>query len=134
MYRNPENVGPPINSELGEYCPFISLDGSYLIFEVVDKPGGFGGGDMYISLKQSDGSWGNPKNMGETFNSSRNDCYPCLSPERQFFFFMSDRRTRNPRKSEQKLNYHDIVENAQKKGGWDIYWIHADALKSLLQQ
>ena len=131
VYQNPKNLGHPINSELGEYCPFISPDGSYLIFEVVDKPDGFGRGDMYISWKQSNGTWGKPTNMGETFNGSRNECYPCLSPDGQFFFFMSDRRKRTPRKSDQKLNYRDIVENAQKNGGWDIYWINAKTIEEL---
>ena len=126
-YQKPENLGSPINSELGEYCPFISPDGNYLIFEIVDKPEGLGQGDMYISLKQSDGSWGEPKNMGETFNSRANDCFPCLSPDKKFFFFMSDRRVRFP-KTEKRITYKEIMKDVMKNGGWDIYWIDVESL------
>jgi len=133
IYQQPENMGKTINSELGEYCPFIAPDGSYIIYEVVDKPGGLGGGDMYISVKLPNGTWRAPQNMGSAINSSRHDCYPCLSPNGRYLFFMSDRRSRTPRKSEKKLQYEDIVENARKQGGWDIYWIDAKILDQYLK-
>lgn len=131
-YGHPKNLGSPVNSELGEYCPFIAPDASYLIFEIVDAPGGAGGGDMYISLGHPDGSWGDPVNMGETFNTSRHDCYPHLSPDGKFLFFMSDRRVRTPRQSETRLTYDEITEHARQRGGWDIFWIDAAVLDRFL--
>jgi Tol biopolymer transport system component len=131
-YQQPENLGSPLNTELGEYCPFIAPDDSYLIFEIVDAPGGLGGGDMYISVKQPDGSWGEPVNMGEIFNPRRHDCYPHLSPDGKYLFFMSDRRSRTPRQSETKLAYGEIEEHARRSGGWDIYWIDATVLDQFL--
>lgn len=127
-FQDPENLGRPVNSELGEYCPFVAPDGSYLIYEIVDAPDGLGGGDMYISIRQADGSWGEAQNMGETFNSRWNDCYPCLSPDGKYFFFMSDRRVSRSMHSESRLQYPAICDKANDSGGWDIYWIDANKL------
>ena len=128
QFQEPENLGCPVNSELGEYCPFVAPDGSYLIYEIVDAPDGLGGGDMFISVRQTDGTWGEPQNMGEAFNSRWNDCYPCLSPDGKYLFFMSDRRGRRSMHSEMPLQYSAIFDKAADSGGWDIYWIDVKTL------
>ncbi|MCK5145155.1 PD40 domain-containing protein [bacterium] len=130
-YQQPQNIGSPVNSELGEYCPFIAPDGSYIIFEIVDKKGGLGKGDMYISIRKDDGDWGEPQNMGKAFNSRAHDCYPTLSPDGKYLFFQSERRVRLPREQEH-FSYSQLLKQSQQSGGWDIYWIHTDALKPFL--
>jgi hypothetical protein len=52
--------------------PFVSPDESYFIFNS-SRPGGFGGTDLYISYKKIDGSWTNPKNLGNIINTSTNE-------------------------------------------------------------
>jgi WD40-like Beta Propeller Repeat len=132
VYQDAENLGAPLNSALGEYCPFIAPDGRYLIVEIVDGPDGLGDGDLYLSQRQTDGSWSEPRNMGEAFNSRSHDCYPSLSPDGRQLFFQSDRRVRLPRE-QKRLSYCEIKEQARMGGGWDIYWIGIDAVEALLR-
>lgn len=63
------------NIEHNFTTPFITKDGSKLYF-ASDIPGGFGGYDIYVSLRQDDNSWGAPLNLGPNVNSSQNDVYP----------------------------------------------------------
>ena len=106
-YQELENLGAPVNTEYPEVDPFISADESYLIF-CTDKPGGFGGYDLYISFRKSDGSWTPPVNMGEGINTTGAEFRPGVSPDQKYFFFTSDR-----------------------SGAGEIYWVSTDIIQLL---
>lgn len=65
------------NNSYSIYHPFISEDEEYL-FYVSDRPGGYGGMDIYYSTKES-GVWGRPRNLGSKINTSANDVFPILN-------------------------------------------------------
>ena len=46
----PTNLGPVVNSPFNDYLAMLSGDGSTLVM-VSDRPGGFGGNDLYISTR-----------------------------------------------------------------------------------
>ncbi len=98
-YTRPERLEYSISTDFNDHDPFTAPDESYLIF-TSDRPGGFGGADLYISFKKHDGTWTEPKNMGEKINSEAYDFTPMLSPDGQYLFF-----TKNP------------------GGNGDIYWV-----------
>jgi hypothetical protein len=87
VYREPENLGPVINSENYEGDVFIAHDESYLIVAVSNLPDSFGGADLYISFRKPDDSWTPLKNMGSAINSDNRDFCPMLSPDGKYFFF-----------------------------------------------
>jgi WD40 repeat protein len=90
-YGEPENLGAAINTDdYYEYAPFIDPDEDFIIF-VSDRPGGFGGHDLYISFQDPDGSWTEPRNIGDTVNSSAGETIPYVSPDGKYFFFISRR-------------------------------------------
>ena len=89
-YAELENIGEPVNTENPEVDPFIAADGSYLIY-CSNKPGGFGGYDLYISFRAPDGSWMEPINMGEGINTAGAEFRPSVTPDGKYFFFTSDR-------------------------------------------
>src|SRR5687768_1430402 len=62
------NLGTAINSRSEEWDPFVPADESYLLFES-DRPGGYGGTDIYVSLKRN-GALQTPVNLGPTVNTS----------------------------------------------------------------
>lgn len=93
-YGEPENLGPGINSnDYEEYAPYLDPDEAYLIF-ASNRPGGFGGNDLYISFRNPDGAWTQPLNMGSPINTENGDTLPCISPDGLYFFFIEDPETR----------------------------------------
>ena len=124
-FGEPENLGSSINSEHQEYDPFVSPDGSYLIFASNDRPGGFGDGDFYISFVQEDGSWSEPANMGDGINSAANENRPFVTLDGRYFFFTSDRVVNDPALEE--LNPGDRPGN----GSRDVYWVDASIIDQL---
>ena len=82
---DPIKIGTPINSSYNVVDPFISPDGTYMIF-ASDQPGGYGGLDQYISYRNSDGTWTNPKNLGSKFNTRNDDYDMDISPDGKYIF------------------------------------------------
>jgi len=72
-----------------ESQPTISPDGRTLYF-VSDRSGGFGGYDIYRSIKGETGDWGTPINLGPLINSTGNEKSPFLHPDEKTLYFSSD--------------------------------------------
>lgn len=72
-----------------ESQPSISADGKTLYF-VSDRSGGFGGYDIYRSVKTENGEWGTPINLGPTINSTGNEKSPFIHPDGKTLYFSSD--------------------------------------------
>jgi len=101
--QQPKKLGEEINSEQQDAHPFVTPDGSMLLFDS-NRPGGFGDNDLYICFRQDEGNWSNPVNMGKTVNTKEYDAIPYLSPDGKCLFFF-------------------------RKG--DIYWVDAGFLNEL---
>jgi tetratricopeptide (TPR) repeat protein len=76
-----------INTKYWESHGFISEDGNQLIF-ASDRPGGFGGLDLYISHKVN-GDWGPAFNVGPEINTQFNEDRPFLINNGKTLFFSS---------------------------------------------
>jgi outer membrane protein OmpA-like peptidoglycan-associated protein len=64
--------------------PCLSPDGKRLFF-ASDKPGGFGGSDLYY-CKWQDSYWGEPVNLGPVINTTGNESYPFINASGDLFF------------------------------------------------
>lgn len=68
----------PFNSNEFASChPTITADGKTLYFSS-DRPGGFGGMDLYFSTKSGE-NWSTPVNLGATVNSAGNEIFPFIT-------------------------------------------------------
>ncbi len=76
-----------INTKYWESHAFISEDGNQLVF-ASDRPGGFGGLDLYISRKVK-GDWGPAVNLGPEINTPFNEDRPFLINKGKTLFFSS---------------------------------------------
>ena len=98
-YIQPESVGNLINLDCHNCMPYIDPDENYLIFSS-NRSGGYGGHDLYISFKKTDGTWNEPRNMGDKINTDGEEAFPWVSFDGKFFFFVSNKnavaRTMNP--------------------------------------
>lgn len=68
----PTNLGPSVNSQYDEICPFIHSDGKTLFFSSnnMESMGGF---DVFQSTKESDNIWSKPLNLGYPLNTVDHD-------------------------------------------------------------
>jgi hypothetical protein len=78
-----------INSDFYEADVFVAPDESYLIFSA-EKPGGYGGGDLYISFRNANGTWTDAKNIGNKINTERSEYCPFVTADGKYFFYTKE--------------------------------------------
>ncbi|HKL31692.1 MAG TPA: hypothetical protein VJ919_04115, partial [Tangfeifania sp.] len=88
-WREPEKLPSPVNSEWDETHASLSPDQSTLFF-TSNRPGGFGGLDVYMVKKDTYGKWGEAVNMGPHINSPRDEETPMLHPDGTTLYFASE--------------------------------------------
>jgi hypothetical protein len=91
-WGEPSNLGPKVNGPQGDIVTSISSDGLVLYFYSRNRPGGYGGFDIWVSTRQSKAAdWGEPMNLGPTVNSSDNDTCSYIPADGLSLFFYSNR-------------------------------------------
>lgn len=68
---------------------YMSADGQVL-FMALQRGGGHGKQDLYVSMRTSSGSFGRPLNLGPEVNTAKSEFAPVLMPDNQTLFFASD--------------------------------------------
>jgi hypothetical protein len=91
-WQEPEKLPYPINSRWDETHAALSPDQSTLYF-TSNRPGGFGGLDIYRSKLDAYGQWGEPVNLGPMINSELDEETPMLHPDGQTLYFASEGHT-----------------------------------------
>ncbi len=72
------------NNEYSVGHATVSDDEKRLYFSS-DMPGGFGGTDIYVSVKE-DGKWTQPKNLGAEINTEGNEMFPFITADDRLYF------------------------------------------------
>lgn len=88
-WTTPHNLGAPINTKGWEAQPAISSDGRTLYF-VSNRPGGFGGSDIWKSRLNNEGKWLQPENLGPIINSSYDERSPYIHADNKTLYFASE--------------------------------------------
>jgi tetratricopeptide (TPR) repeat protein len=88
VFEQAEPLPLPINSTALESAANISNDGTEIIF-ASDRPGGFGGSDIYLSRMLPDSSWSEPQNLGPAINTIYEEDFPQLSEDGKTIYFSS---------------------------------------------
>jgi hypothetical protein len=100
-WSDPVMLGPIVNDpEYAETSACYSPDGNTIFFSS-NRPGGYGGKDIYGVKKLPNGAWGAPFNLGPTINTEYNEDAPFVHPLGNILFFSS--------------------EGHQNMGGYDIF-------------
>lgn len=87
-WTEPELLGETINSKYWEPSGCLSADNKKLYF-VSDRPGGFGGTDLYVSDLKEDGSWGPALNLGKNVNTEYDEDSPFIDVDAEILYFSS---------------------------------------------
>ena len=74
-----------VNSRWNEPYAFLSPDGKEIVFSS-NRPGGFGGHDLYRAVTDTTGSWVSPVNLGKTVNTPFDELAPLYAPGRILYF------------------------------------------------
>ncbi|GAB3651026.1 hypothetical protein GCM10028791_19130 [Echinicola sediminis] len=88
-WQKPINMGDKVNSRYWDSQPSLSADGSILFFSS-NRRGGYGGNDIYYSTRMDNGTWSDPKNVGETINTKYDEVSPFIYFNNEQLFFASD--------------------------------------------
>lgn len=84
------NPGPNVNSCWRERDPALSADGSKLYFAAYDRPGGYGGWEIWVSNWDSlAGGWGLAQNLGSNIDSSGTAVEPFVTVDGEKLYFRS---------------------------------------------
>jgi outer membrane protein OmpA-like peptidoglycan-associated protein len=89
----------------------LSMDEKTLYF-VSERPGGYGGKDIYKSEKQNDGTWGEPSNLGAIINTEYDEDAPFIDPDDKTLYFSSQ--------AHGSMGGFDIYKTKLQNGNWTI--------------
>ncbi len=88
-WSKPKLLNSRINSNYQEASATISRDASVLFFSS-NRPGGFGGKDIYRVKRLPNGEWSLPKNLGPMINSEFDEDAPFIDMEGKNLYFSSN--------------------------------------------
>ncbi len=86
FWEKPVPLGPTINSSEWEGSCSVSGDGTQLYF-ASERPGGYGGKDIYVSNLLENGEWGPAINLGPIINTKYDDDSPYIDSKGITLFF-----------------------------------------------
>jgi Tol biopolymer transport system component len=66
--------------------PAIAPNESYIVFDS-ERAGGFGRGDLWVSFRTGDKTWGKGINLGKEVNTPGNESIPHITPDGRYLFF-----------------------------------------------
>ena len=110
----PRALPKEINTGMWNAHPFIAPDESYILWDG-QRASGFGEGDLYISFRQPDGSWGEGINLGDKVNTDAQEGGPQVTPDGKYLFF----------------NRMVPLANGDTGSQSDLYWIDAQVIENL---
>ena len=87
-WGKPKHLNSDINTKYRESHVTIAPDGNSLYF-TSDRPGGYGGLDIYSIKKLPNGKWSEPQLLPEEVNTPKDEEYPFVHPNGSGIYFNS---------------------------------------------
>mgnify|MGYP001766609991 CR=1 FL=1 len=114
-----KNLGPLVNAESWDTQPSISPDGKTLYF-TSNRPGGFGGSDIWKTERGVGGEWGKPVNLGPQVNTTGSEMAPFIHFDNQTLYFSSDGHQGMGGADLFKTEFHDDIWTTPVNLGYPI--------------
>jgi tetratricopeptide (TPR) repeat protein len=108
-WESPIKLDSNINSEYIETSASITLDDKVLYFSS-DRPGGFGGKDIYKVVRLPNGSWSKAINLGPIVNTPYDEDAPFIHTDKKTLYFSS--------KGHQNMGGYDVFQTVYEKQDW----------------
>ncbi|MEM0996141.1 MAG: OmpA family protein [Bacteroidota bacterium] len=88
-WKEPRPIIKPLNSKYYEASICQSADSSAMFF-TSDRPGGYGGRDIYIVRREGKNKWSEPENLGPRINTPFDEDAPYFHPDGKTLYFSSN--------------------------------------------
>lgn len=98
-----------VNTKYSELHCSVTPDGNTFYFSS-NRPGGFGGFDIYKIAKNNKGKWQEPQNLGPKVNTKYDEDSPFIHPDGITLYFSSQGHT--------SMGRYDIFKTHQENGAW----------------
>ena len=109
MWTEPELLNSTINYKKSrQSSAALSPDGNKM-YITSDRKGGYGGLDIYVSEKQSDGTWSDPVNLGPVINTEFDEDCPFLDKDDNLYFSSVGHSS---------IGGFDVFYSYQENGNW----------------
>ncbi len=108
-WTEPTLLPEQINTKYKESHATISPEQDVLYFSS-NRPGGFGGSDIYMCKKLPTGQWGTSQNLGAKINTEYDEESPCIQADGVTLFYSS--------KGKGTIGGYDIFFNTFEDGNW----------------
>ena len=128
-FLSPVPLDTNVNSKTYEFNAFISPDEQFIIFSSYGRSDDKGRGDLYISMKNSEGKWQPAKNLS-ILNSEKLDYCPFVSFDKKILFFTSEKSILPSNYNGKGISYAALqkISADPMNGGGNIYWVSWDAV------
>ena len=133
-FAEPERLPDHVNTTSAQFNAFIDPDERYLIVCVFGRADTRGSTDYYITFRSKDDKWSTLLNMGEVVNTESGLEYsPYISPDGNYFFFMSSRKKPTLEADNVPLTRKHMMEmhNSPGYGNPAVWWMEASFIDSL---
>ena len=97
-----------INGDKDEWYPRAASDGT--LYFGSERPGGYGGSDIWKAKPKADGTYEEPVNLGPEINTAENEYEPSVAPDQSYMFLMANRK--------EGLGRGDIYLSRNVNGHW----------------
>lgn len=91
-YKRSVKLDESINSKYYEIAATITNDGNTIYF-ASDRPGGYGGMDLYMAKRLPNGKWSAVQNLGPEVNTAFDEDYPSITADGKTLYFSSKGHT-----------------------------------------
>ena len=106
----PVKLSKNVNLDYYQNHAYLTKDEKTLFFTSEEAKGSVGGNDIYKVIKQDDGKWGEPENLGTTINTKLNEDSPYLTDDGKTLYFASN--------GHPGYGGYDIYKSTFENGNW----------------
>lgn len=108
-WETPTELPAEIKSAFNETSASITIDNRTIYFSS-NRPGGYGGKDIYKASKLPDGTWGKAQNLGPIINTQFDEDYPFIFSDGKTLYFSS--------KGHQNMGGFDLFVSTVSNESW----------------